>query len=242
MIVGGNVDSTEVVELIKTNSTPSFGQLPSVRSGAIGAMLGSVPILCGSNPPGREPDYVHQLVGSCISFQNSQWNTSHFMNEKRWLAAGVQVNSTTLWILGGYNKNGHPYSSTTEFIVQGQTNGTLGPELPYELFNFCAVKRSDQEIFVIGGFDGETHYRNETWIYDPQNEFSRKPGPSLNYKRGGHSCSTMKDGDNDLIIVAGGHEGAHLDSVEIYNPKSNTWDLGEAIFQPMDYIFFIQIK
>ena len=230
---------TEVVQLSTTNRTPSFGQLPSVRSGAIGAMLGSVPILCGSDPnPSPNPD-----AQSCISFQNSQWNTSHLMNEKRWMAAGVQVNSTTLWILGGYGGyNGNPYSNNTEFIFQGQTNGTLGPQLPYGMFKMCAVKRSEQEIFVIGGQDGTPQYRKETWIYDPQNEFSRKPGPSLNYKRGGHSCSTMKDGDNDLIIVAGGHEGAHLDSVEIYNPKSNTWDLGEAIFQPMDYIFFIQIK
>ena len=75
---------TEVVQLSTTNSTPSFVQLPSVRTGAIGAMLGSVPILCGSDPNDGNS------AQSCISFQNSQWNTSHFMNEKRWLAAGAR--------------------------------------------------------------------------------------------------------------------------------------------------------
>ena len=162
------------------------------------------------------------------------------MNEQRWMPAGVQVNSTTLWILGGYGGyNGNPYSNNTEFIFQGQTNGTLGPQLPYGMFKMCAVKRSEQEIFVIGGQDGTPQYRKETWIYDPQNEFSRKPGPSLNYKRGGHSCSTMKDGDDNLIIVAGGllDGNAPLDSVEIYNPTSNTWDLGKTIFQPQGYFF-----
>ena len=227
---------TEVVQLSTTNITPSFGQLLSARNGAIGAMLGSVPILCGSRP---EDGICNN--DSCISFQNSQWSTSHSMNEQRWMPAGVQVNSTTLWILGGYGGyNGNPYSNNTEFIFQGQTNGTLGPQLPYGMFKMCAVKRSEQEIFVIGGQDGLRYqYRNETWIYDPQNEFSRKPGPSLNYKRGGHSCSTMKDGDDNLIIVAGGllDGNAPLDSVEIYNPTSNTWDLGKTIFQPQGYFF-----
>ena len=52
MIAGGNVaggsnELTEVVDLVKTNSTPSFGNLPSYRRGAVGAMFGNAPILCG---------------------------------------------------------------------------------------------------------------------------------------------------------------------------------------------------
>ena len=53
LIAGGKVplptNSTEVIQLDKTNITPSFEQLPSARVGAVGAMLGNVPILYGGN-------------------------------------------------------------------------------------------------------------------------------------------------------------------------------------------------
>ena len=90
----------------------------------------------------------------------------------------------------------------------------------------CAVKLSEQEIFVIGGYPGP---RNEVWIYDPQNGFARTQGPSLNTGRGYHSCSTMKDGEKIVIIAAGGwNYFYHLDSVEIYDPTDNTWYSGKS--------------
>ena len=123
---GGPTDSTEVVELVKTNSTPSFGQLPSTRYYAVGAMFGNAPILCG----GRDGS---SYFDTCISFQNSQWSQSHSMNEKRRNAAGVQINPTTFWVLGG-RRDGSSYLDSTEFIIQGQTNGVHGPKLPYKLY------------------------------------------------------------------------------------------------------------
>ena len=177
---------TEVVELVKTNSTPSFGQLPSRREGAVGAMFGNAPILCGGRDDGNET-----FFDICISFQNSQWSTSHSMKEKRAYPAGVQINSTTFWILGGKD-SGSSLLDSTEFIIEGQTNGVPGPKLPYELDSMCAVKLSEGEIFVIGGYSGGS--RNEVWIYDPQNGFARNQGPSLNTNRKLHSCSSMRDG------------------------------------------------
>ena len=55
--------------------------------------------------------------------------------------------------------------------------------LPYKLSNFCAVKLSENEIFVVGGASSSDVPRNEVWIFDPQNGYARKQGPSLNNKR-----------------------------------------------------------
>ena len=94
----------------------------------------------------------------------------------------------------------------------------------------CAIKISANEIFVIGGRDSDGGYRNEVWIYDPQNGFARTQGPSLTTARGFHSCSTMEDSKKTLIVVAGGYDGDQLDSVEIYNPTDNTWHSGKNKF------------
>merc|ERR1712007_232569 len=92
----------------------------------------------------------------------------------------------------------------------------------------CAVKLSETEIFVIGGYTSGS-YRNEVWIYDPQNGFARNQGPSLNTGRSGHSCSTMRDGEKIVIVTAGGWNGGRLDSVEIYDPTDKTWHSGPTL-------------
>ena len=226
MIAGGGFRKTEVVELVKTNSTPSFGQLPSIRRNPVGTMLGNAPLLCGGNE-------LSSRLDTCISYyQDSEWIISNLMVETRTSAVGVKVNTTTFWILGGYD--GFSILDSTEFINQGQANGVPGPKLPYELGFMCAVKRSENEIFVIGGV-ADSDYTKDVWIYDPQNGFARTQGPSLTTERGYHSCSTMKDGKKTVLITAGGRNknngrNVRLDSVEIYDPTDNTWHSGKDIF------------
>ena len=228
MIAGGHVGAfddevpnvlTEVVELVKTNSTPYIGQLPSQRHYAVGAMFNNTPMLCGGYDASFSSYY------SCISFQTSQWTQTHSLNVDRSSAAGVLINSTTFWILGGSYDDG----DSTEFILQGHPYGVPGPKLPYGLEEMCAVKRSAHEIFVIGGLDGSKEVKNEVWIYNPQNGFARKQGPSLKTARHYHSCSTMRDGEKTLIVVAGGSGDDYqsLDSVEIYDPTDNSWYSGK---------------
>ena len=85
---------------------------------------------------------------------------------------------------------------------------------------------------MIGGERDGSSSRNEVWIYDPQNGFARTQGPSLTSTRNAHSCSTMKDGEKTLIVVAGGFgQNGLLDSVEIYDPTDNTWHSGKNKFQ-----------
>ena len=111
----------------------------------------------------------------------------------------------------------------------------------------CAVKLSENEIFVIGGYAGgytdtdmiSTGSRRDVWIYDPNNGFARHRGPSLIIGKHGHSCSTLRDGQKTKIIVAGGVSGELFlaqdvikasppFSVQIYDPTGNTWHRGKT--------------
>ena len=222
---------TEVVELVKTHSTPSFGQLPYYHLlNGVGAMFGNSPILCGGY---KDFGSFPRSLDTCITYQDSQWSQSYSMILNRKGAAGVQVNSTTFWILGGYYFDAsYPSSSvyidSTEFIIQGQSNGVPGPKLPYGMLDMCVVKLSENEIFVMGGRN-ESSVRNEVWIYDPQNGFARNQGPSLNTGRYAHSCSTMRHGKKTIIIAAGGLSSMKnlIKFVEIYDPTDNTWHSGK---------------
>ena len=221
-VSGAPDESTEVVELDDTSTTPSFGQLPSKRIDAVGAMIGNAPIICGGEYYGG----YDNTTDSCITYhQDSQWTQSHSMIQKRTGHAFVQINSTTIWILGGFDGK-TSFLDSTEFIIQGQTKGVPGPKLPYGLRGMCAAKVSENEVFVIGGWSEVM--KDEVWIYDPQNGFARHQGPSLNTARQFFSCSTMTDGAKTLIVAAGGYNDfVSLDSVEIYDPTANTWHLGK---------------
>ena len=98
-------------------------------------MLNNTPILCGGDNNGNRYD-------TCISYKDSKWSQSHLMVQKRSYAAGLQINYTTFWILGGSDAC---YLDTSEFIIQGQTNGVSRPKLPYSLFKICVVKLSENE-------------------------------------------------------------------------------------------------
>jgi len=98
----------------------------------------------------------------------------------------------------------------------------------------CAVKLSENEIFVIGGYVD----RNEVWIYDPKNGFARTQGPSLTTGRRYHSCSTMRDGEKTVIIVAGGYTN-NLNIQKASVSKSRGDKKKISIFY---VIFFLQLN
>ena len=242
MVLGGEgdysvtVNTTEVVEFIRSSDPPSFGGLPTGRASAVGGMLGNATLVCG----GYAKVQNDSIFDSCLTFENPQWKESHSMTDRRAGPAGVQINSTTFWILGGmsYNYYWVPLDST-EFIHDGQTKGVLGPTLPYKMNGMCAVKLSAEEIFLIGSHTG---HNESVWIFNPQNGFTKRKGPSLITKRICHSCSIMNDGGKTVIVVAGGYNhdsylseatdpissgNNFLDSVEIYDPTDNAWYQGD---------------
>ena len=224
---GGGVE-TEVFHYIESNTISNYGELTKHRYDAVGAIFGDVPVLCGGNYPINDS---YEDYNDCITFENSKWNSSYLLTENRTQSAGVQLNDTSFWILGGWGNS--LYLSSTEFIIQGKTNAIPGPKLPYKMNQMCAVKLSEKEIFLIGGLNTEHGESDEVWIYNPQKDFERKQGPSLNQNRYNHVCSILRDGEKTQIVVAGGYGSiglnmVGLNSVEIYDPIDNAWRYGNC--------------
>ena len=149
------------------------------------------------------------------------------MTTRRATAAGVQLNATTLWILGGYNNDDGRLDSS-EFVELDSTVGKPGPKLPYVVLYHCAVKYSNDKVYVIGGDDGPS-ILNKVLIFNPMNDFTHIEGPPLITKRSVHACSLMSKGQQSKIVVAGGANGNGLSSVEIFDPTVNNWIPGKEI-------------
>ena len=113
--------------------------IPEERQDAVGAFLNDQPIICG----GADGNY-RNTYETCLTFQNSRWSQTHKLTTRRWGAASVLLNETTLWILGGY---GNGYLDSTEFININERNGIPGKKLPIAMYGMCAVKYSSEKIF-----------------------------------------------------------------------------------------------
>merc|ERR1712062_948699 len=217
----GKTLETEVIDVSSSSSSSPFGDISLGRNGAVGGLLGSTPILCGG--------YTNTSEDSCISFKNSQWTKTHEMTTKRASAASVQLNSTTMWILGGKNSDDRLDSTefSTEFLRADSSVGIPGPKLPIPMTGFCTVKFSDHQVYIIGGYTG-TEKLNKVYIYNPMDGFTHIEGPALINKRNYHACSVMSNGQQSKIVVAGGASGG-LSSVEIFDPTVNNWILGPSL-------------
>ena len=117
--------------------------------------------------------------------------------------------------------------------------GYPGPNLPYLLSKPCAVKYSEDKIYVIGGsrynnagniVDG---FSNKNLIFNPMNGFTHIEGPSMISDRRMHTCGLMTNGNQSKIVVAGGENiqdpKGVLSSVEIFDPTTNKWSPGKEI-------------
>ena len=153
------------------------------------------------------------------------------MTTKRGLAASVQLNSTTLWILGG-RKADQDYLDSTEFIRADSSFGLQGPKLPKAMHSFCVIKYSEQQVFIIGGRRGNERL-NTVYILNPMDDFNYIYGPPLKNSRGDHACGLMSNGQQSKIVVAGGSskyvDFFFISSVEIFDHTVNNWITGKEI-------------
>ena len=229
LVVGGNLasssgPSTEVIDLDPSSTCNSFGDLDIYREYSVGGLLGNTPIVCGGSSS--------SIRQSCLIFGQPQTIT---MTEPRYFAASVVLNTTTMWVIGGWD--GSNRLSSTEFITLEKA--VTGPSLPHALLYHCAVKFNESQIYVIGGEDKEGvnngQYTNDVYVFNPLDNFSYIHHSAMNYQRGNHGCAVMNDGESLIIVVAGGNgklsssssSKAHLDSVEILDPSLGQWIIGK---------------
>ena len=216
MVIGGNQNQTEVIDLSDSSltCTSAFGELESERKFAVGGFIDGTPILCGGED-----------IPDCLVFSHNAFHSAVNLMEKRHRSASVLLNESTLWILGGYGCD-----NSTELITLVAGSSFSGPELPMELDSACAVKFNDSHIYLTGGYhSSDASWADEVWIYNIFNSLWTK-GPSLLGARSAHGCTVFhRSQQTSLVAVAGGwNNDTALDSVEILDPNMNKWVQGET--------------
>ncbi len=212
----------EVIDMSDSNLVCEA--LPSVPkvTGAVGGLLdGKYPTLCS----GYAGWYK---VSGCQVIGRPDVNLE--LLQDRVGAAGVVLNNTILWIVGGSKYIGT--HNTTEFI---RSNGITeqGPTLPFFIKNHCMVKYNESMVFILGGSDERGLRQRTTWIVDLSNNgFDVYKGPSMLEKKEEVACGLMQVRGKTNVIVAGGRTTKAIDTTEFWDPESNEgWQVGPKLPQ-----------
>jgi hypothetical protein len=116
--------------------------LDRVQGASGGLLTNNNALICG----GRGP----KILDDCYSINphGIKKAATARLSQPRYYAASVVLNSTTLWMTGGYLP-GNVRTKSTEFV---QLTGTSpGPDLPLEVAYHCLVSLNDTTALLIGG-------------------------------------------------------------------------------------------
>ncbi|HEX5053209.1 MAG TPA: kelch repeat-containing protein [Planctomycetota bacterium] len=124
--------------------------------------------------------------------------------------------------------------ASTEFFQFRTLDSAAGPAMNTPRALYASATLNDGRVLFAGGVDGSGAVTSSCEIYDPiANTFTAVA--SLLGPRAGHAAATLADG---RVMVAGGTTNftdlttaitAALNTVEIYNPVTNTWTAGPNI-------------
>jgi hypothetical protein len=182
------------------------------------------------------------MLDDCFSInaKNGLTTTTAKLSQPRTSSASVVLNSTALWLTGGWLID-TGRTKSTEFVQL--TGTTPGPDLPLKVADHCLVSLNDTTTLLIGGKVSNGTFSKATFYYNFEDKIWTD-GPSLTIGRSFHSCELFKSpqyGHTDTVIVTGGQFGQNgqaLASTEILNLNSNnpSWTSGIIICN-----YYIQI-
>ena len=197
-MAGGDFNFNDLsdVEILPKMADCQLTKLPKGISGSPTMFQhGNNILLCGGYNNEQE----------CLKYDGNAWTSFNSLTEYRTYAAVVPMKNVT-YMLGGSDSQ-----ETSEMLKENSNAWHQGPSIPKPgLDSGCAVRISDHEILVIGGFQTDSRILklntyDHTWS---------SPSIQLHQGRSFHSCIVF----NDKVIITGGYDdyGAnHLISTEI---------------------------
>ena len=143
-----------------------------------------------------------------------------------------------IWLIGGW-RNGRRILS---FNVNDHTFQVLPFQLNMaRLEPRCAFIPNTNKIIITGGYDNG--YLDATEILDIEDRKVTMAGP-MNTKRDLHGMGVVTINGKDKLAAFGGYDGRNfLDSVELYNPKTEKWEMADfKLSEPKSHFSFLTVK
>ncbi len=231
--------SSETIDLTATNPQCLVPDYPiQVDSSSGGLLNNQVVLVCGG----------YRMLGGptdlCYKIGSEQ--PAAFLNTARTDSASIvwqHEGKEVLWISGGeagfnfFNDQGEETRTlaSTEFVSDGLTFATSGPDLPKPLSAHCMVRMGQDEALLIGGvtvtfsvFESLFQESSQTYFYSTLTEWTE--GPKLTFKRQKLTCGLLTDVQTkeEIVVITGGFPNQQTELMFLQdNPQ--TWTIGASM-------------
>ena len=153
----------------------------------------------------------------------------------------IAVNSEQeIWLIGG--EGGGPSNRIYSFNVNNHTFHEMATQLNIgRIGHRCAFIPNTNKIMVTGGC--HSGFMSSTEILNSEDGSITMASP-MNSKRSGHGMGVITINGEDQLAVFGGFIGhIWLESVEVYNIRTEKWDLTDIrLKKPKDCFGFLTVK
>jgi len=154
---------------------------------------------------------------------SNTWSTEANALNATWMASAATGDDGRIFVIGG-ESSGDAHNATQIYDPVADS-WSLGADMPTGRSELGVVKGSDGLIYAMGGYNGSAMSVVEA--YDPStNTWTRKasmPTPKVEF-------GATVGSDGKIYVIGGGtdygnNDGPFFDSVEIYDPRTNTWSV-----------------
>ena len=200
-----------------TNAWTAKAPMPVATRGASGAKGSDGIIYVISGSGGIKTVQAYNATSDA-------WSTKADALNATWMGSAATSNDGKIIVIGGETP-GDQYNNATQIYDPIADSWTLGADMPTDRSELTVVKGSDGLIYAMGGYNGSAlsvveayNPSTDTWITKAQ-----MPSPKLEF-------GVALGPDGKIYVIGGGtsytnNNGPFFDSVEIYDPRTNTWSI-----------------
>lgn len=183
------------------------------------ALLDGTVFKCG----GGRNNFFSAVSAVCHTLRGDSWAEIASLRKPRMNFAMVPFNGR-LYAIGGFNEDEKHDSVVEVYDPQSDSWTQLKAKLPFPAMGLRAAVL-DGRIFVTGGCDYGAVAK--TRVLDPRSD-GWTTGPAMKIKRYRHGLVLL----GGRLYAFGGSDGNKaLDSIEVYEPRTNAWSLIDATLE-----------
>ena len=175
---------------------------------------------------------------------NTNWQTGNQNIPNGYIAGCViQISDEIIYLIGGRSSTTNYESRILAFDSTSKVFTTLSTKLITGRWaHSCEFIPNTNKVMISGGYGYNVGNLYVTEVLDITTG-STSHGPAMNLKRGYHGSGIITVDGEDRLAVFGGAGSSRRDSIELFNPQTNSWQMmSETLTEPKHAFGFLTIK
>ena len=231
ILLCGELNNEQKCLELKDNQWQEHSNLKNSRSYASAASMPGGIFLFGGMDSRTTWEWL-RLPSGTNQWQSGNTNIPGIGDDR---GCAVMINDTEILLIGGVLGN---FKRVLKFNTNTKEFTNLGDVLNLERWGHACTLYEDQ-VFIAGGRDSSDNTLKSTEIIKLNDLTKAHYAGDLVQARLGHGLVVVHVDNKPTVLAVGGFGNGYLDSIEMWNPTTETWTMTEMKLSEPKYNFGI---